>query len=161
MILLYLEKDLVKGKCKMQAIIYAKCSESDLCFLFGKSQMTIQAWTKSGLPQNDDGSYTLSKIIRWREDFFKEQMSKKISLCKLTQKELIVLTGQTRPTVLKWTKEGLPRNPKDKTYSLSKFVHWIGPYYNRLQKRRWRKTICSMRTLLKKYMSDEPARDIG
>ena len=144
----------------MQAIIYSNCSASDLSFLFGKSHVTIQAWTKSGLPQNVDGSYVLAKAIRWREDFFKEQMAQKISLCKLTQKELIALTGQSRPTVLKWTKEGLPCNP-DKSYSLSKFVHWIGPYYNRLQKRKWRKTICSMRTLLKKFLTDEPTRDIG
>ena len=141
----------------MQKVIYSNVSKTDLAVLFGKSTEEIQRWTDEGLPCNSNGYYTLSKVLRWREKWFKKEQRQKLILSQVTQRDLIVLTGRSRQTIFEWTKKGLPRNA-DRSYDLGKVLRWMPGYFNRVYERKYRE-IARLVKLFKIAITDKGVPD--
>lgn len=137
----------------MQKVLYSNVTKTDLAELFGHSIETIQRWTDEGLPRNRGGSYMLIKAIRWREKRFEEQQRRKVILSRVTQRDLIALTGRSRQTIFNWTKEGLPCNA-DRSYDLNKVMCWMPGYFKRVYERKYRK-IARLVELFKVAITEE------
>ena len=131
----------------MESIRYANICEADLSYLFGKAEKEIQRWVTDGLPQNSDGSFTLSRAIRWREKCNADREREKVLLSKIAQRDLAEIVGRSRIQIFNWTKKaGLPRNP-DGTYDLAKVVRWFCSYFDRIHKARYRKAASQIQKL--------------
>ena len=44
-----------------------KLHKLEIAAIFGVAQKTIWDWTNKGCPRNDDNTYVLTKVIKWRE----------------------------------------------------------------------------------------------
>jgi len=117
----------------MQSIIYAIISKADLKLLFGIGEDVLNRWISAGLPGEPDGRFVLSVACRWVREHHQQVERKKVTLCNITQQDLIGLTGKSRQAIFNWTKAGMPRN-KDKSYSLAAVMRWLPGYYDRVYK---------------------------
>lgn len=126
----------------MQSVILANISEGDLTYLFGKSEKTIQRWIKAGLPKNADGSFTLSKAIRWREAQHKIE-SEKILQVPISQVESVKFLGISRQRLTALKQSGL--RPGRKGYMLPAVVRWLRLYYETAARKKYDQKLKTMR----------------
>jgi len=120
----------------METIRFATISESDLGYLFGKSEKVIGRWVNEGLPKNTDGSFILSRACRWIMNQHKEAEQRKVQLLKISQKDLITLTGKSRQTIFFWTeKHGLPRRV-DGRFDLAAVIQWMPKYFDKISRQK-------------------------
>ena len=111
--------------------------EADIGYLFGIGEKTVQRWVTSGLSQNADGSFTLSKTCRWVIAQHKKQLASAATSRVLTQQQLAELFGVSRQTITAWGRAGLPRQ-KDNLYDLSDICKWLFIYHHEQAKREYR-----------------------
>jgi hypothetical protein len=141
----------------MHCVRFANVSRADLIYLYGVHDTTIKEWIGAGLPENSDGSFTLSKAIRWREQWHAEQAKRKVLLSRLTQKELAALAGRSRQAILAWNEAGLVRN-EDKSYDVRELLRWLPGHYKRSAEQRCRKIRGLLQEILKTLTSPKETK---
>jgi phage terminase Nu1 subunit (DNA packaging protein) len=135
----------------MQSVKFAKVSESDIAFLFGRGPSTIRAWVRAGMPKIEDGTFSLPAVIRWREQQHTAELAEKLSPDRLSPKELVVLLGVSRQSLSSWGRAGL--KPGRSGYSLPAVLQWLRHYYNELAGKKYQKRLRSLRKKLQRNIA--------
>jgi len=131
----------------MYSVTYQKIRRSDLIQLFGISRIVLERWIKAGLPCELDAQFMLTKVLRWRENYFREQARQKVLLSRVTQQDLARLFNVSRQTIVNWGRTGLPRN-QDGSYSLQQVVCWLREFYKQIAEREYRSQLAALRKKL-------------
>lgn len=129
----------------MQAIIYAKISEGDLLIIFGIGKNRLERWKNAGLPDGQDGRFSLSEICRWLQQSHRELERQIINKDKIDQQQLVELLGKSRQWITFVEKHrGLPRSASG-NYSLKKVCRWVMNYYRDMHAKKYKKAVKSIR----------------
>jgi len=139
----------------MKATIYAVIRPWALAQIFGVGEEKVEAWIAEGLPVNADGSLTLCRACRWLMARHKEIERRKVELSRITQRDLVTLTGLSRRAVLDWSqKYGCPRND-DASYNLNEVIRWLPKFYDRIHRERHRKAARQIEQIHKLFSGDK------
>ena len=135
----------------MKSIIYARISKSDLLCIFGIGEIVLNRWKKRGMPCESNGRFSLSKVVRWRE---KDQQIErgKIDLAKISQSDIIEITGLSRHSIFRYFKSGMPRS-SDRSYALGDVVKFVLECHRRSCKIECRRKIERLQKKLRKNIA--------
>jgi len=136
----------------VEIVKFANVCESDLAALFGKGTPTIRAWVRAGMPRNQDGSFSLPAVLRWRDRQQTKELAKRMVLRFVNQQQLAVLLNVTRGTITAWRRSGLPRN-QDGSFSLSAVLCWLRQYYSDIAEKKYQKRLSNIRKKLRRNIA--------
>ncbi len=129
----------------METVKYFSVCASDLGYLFGCGEVAIRQWVKAGCPRSADGSFVLSKVIRWREKQHKNKLATKLQI-PISQAELVKLLGVSRQQLSAWRQAGL--RPGRNGYSLPAVVRWLRSYYETAARKKYKLRLKTLRKKL-------------
>ncbi len=132
----------------MQTVIYARITKSDLIRLFGVHQSTLDLWQNQGLPVEADGRFLLTRVLRWREQQHRAELTARVQTLTVSQRQLGKLLGVSRQTLAAWTRAGLKRGKQG--YELPAVVRWLQCHCRRTANAEYEKRLAAIRRKLRR-----------
>lgn len=130
-------------------VLYSRVSKSDVAMLYGHSNQTINTWLEEGCPQNADGSFSLWRVVKWREKHLAKKLREKMDIRRVRQDELGRLLSVSRQTIHQWNAAGMIKLRDAKgQYSLPRVMAWLRCHYQAQAEKKYKKRVKTLQSTL-------------